>query len=160
MKLIPKDKRTEWEFHVPGDPKGQPRPKAFARKMGTAYVARVYTPGTAEEWKSAIATSVKEIGLAGRMITGPVSLRMECVFARPKSHFGSGKNSALVKASAPPHHTAKPDLDNITKAAKDALTHVGVWRDDSQVTTAHLTKCYAVGNGPSSTQFTVFQILI
>lgn len=142
-----------WEFSVPGEPKGQPRAKAFARKMGSTYVARVYNPGTAEAWKSAIAIAVREHGLAGRMLTGPVRLRMSCHFQRPKSHFGAGKNAAHLKAGAPQHHLGKPDLDNVVKAAKDAMTQLGVWRDDSQVIEEILAKGYSTGAA-----FTRFEI--
>lgn len=42
-------------FFIHGDPKPQPRPRAFARRMGAKFVARVYDAGTAEGWKSQIA---------------------------------------------------------------------------------------------------------
>lgn len=29
-------------FRITGEPKGQPRPRAFARKMGNVHVARFY----------------------------------------------------------------------------------------------------------------------
>jgi len=144
-----------YEFEVTGDPKGQPRPKAFARKMGNKYTARVYDPGTAEGWKSAIAIAVKEAEIQGLMLEGPVSLTMVAIFARPKSHFGSGKNSAIIKPSAPFWHTGKPDLDNIIKAAKDALTQLGVWRDDSQVCKSHTEKPYATGKGHARSIFRI-----
>jgi len=55
-------------FFVPGEPKGQPRPRAFARKMGDKFVARVFDAATAEGWKGAIAAvaqpSVKLYGEA------------------------------------------------------------------------------------------------
>ena len=37
------------EFFVEGDPKPQPRPRAFARKIGNKFMARVYDAGTAEK---------------------------------------------------------------------------------------------------------------
>ena len=46
-------------FSVDGEPKAQPRPKAFARNFGNKWQARVYDPGTAEGWKSLIAIAVK-----------------------------------------------------------------------------------------------------
>jgi len=153
-KLIPKSKQPrEWEFTVPGDAKGQPRQRHFAKKMGTTFVARSYDPGTAEGWKSLIAQAVRETGLAGKMITGPVRLRMICNFKRPASHYGSGKNADVLKPKAPRHHLAKPDLDNVVKAAKDAFTQLGVWRDDSQVIEESLVKEYAMG-----APFTIFTI--
>src|SRR4029077_12784124 len=53
-----------FRFVVIGDPKGQPRPRAFAKKIGiNTYVARVYDAASAEAWKSAIALSAREAGL-------------------------------------------------------------------------------------------------
>jgi len=38
-------------------------------------------------------------------------------------------------------HTSKPDLDNMVKLVKDALTGV-FWRDDSQIDALDARKCY------------------
>lgn len=42
-----------------------------------------------------------------------------------------GRLAVLVEAAPPDRR--KRDLDNITKALLDALTHAGVWLDDSQI---------------------------
>jgi Holliday junction resolvase RusA-like endonuclease len=131
---------TRIEFTVVGEPKGQPRPRAFARKMGDKFVARVYDDGTAEKWKS-------DIAIAGRPhipaapIEGPVRLDVDFVFPRPKY---------LMRAKDPAGeipHTAKPDRDNCEKALLDALKTLGFFRDDSQVCAGEVTKWYAAKNG-------------
>lgn len=38
-----------------------------------------------------------------------------------------------VRIDASPPDRRKRDLDNVTKALLDALTHAGVWLDDSQI---------------------------
>jgi len=63
-------------------------------------------------------------------IKGPVFLSLTFVMPRPKSN----KNQ---------FHTVRPDLDNLAKAAMDALTDAGAWRDDSQVCSLNLVKIYA-----------------
>lgn len=128
-------------FVVLGDPKGQPRPKAFAFKGH----ARVYDPGTAENWKSQIAEAVRQAGAVGIMIPHPLSVTIHCHFRRPKGHYRTGKNAAELKADAPTWHTNKPDFDNVAKAACDALTHLGVWKDDAQVVRATVIKRYSDG---------------
>lgn len=138
---------------VYGEPKGQPRQRHFAIKIGGKYTARAYTPGTAEAWKSAIACAAKETGIADLNHRGPVHVVMIFEFARPKSHYGSGKNANTVKAGAPRRHLGKPDLDNVAKAAMDALTQVGVWHDDSQVERVFMEKIWA--EGASKTLFTI-----
>lgn len=122
-----------------GDPKGQPRPKAFSR----GGIAKVYDPGTAEGWKGQIALAVKEAGVNGIMLDTPVILTITACFARPKGHFHTGKKAGVVKPSAPTYHTSKPDFDNVAKAACDALTQLGIWRDDSLVVDARVEKLYS-----------------
>lgn len=134
-------------FQVSGDPKGQPRPRAFARRMGAKFVARVYDAGTAEEWKSLIATAAKPF--APREPLGcAFYVQLHFIFRRPAHHYRGGKFSAELKASAPLFHTAKPDADNLAKAVLDCLTQLGCfWRDDQQVTQLYVSKSYGVMPG-------------
>lgn len=123
---------------VPGDPKGQPRPRAFARKMGDRFVARVYESGTSEHWKSQIARAL-EGRLPEHATLGPVAVSMDFRFARPKGHFGKRG----LREAAPRWHHGKPDLDNLAKAVLDALSTLRVWEDDRQVTELVLSKRWA-----------------
>ena len=43
----------------------------------------------------------------------------------------------------------KRDLDNLTKAVLDALTHAGVWEDDSQINDLRITRSKQVEKGGS-----------
>jgi len=61
-----------------------------------------------------------------------VSLSVVFRFRRPKSHFRSGKNFNVMKATSPLYHTQKPDLTKLVRCLEDALTGV-VWNDDCQV---------------------------
>jgi Holliday junction resolvase RusA-like endonuclease len=119
-------------FFVSGEPKAQPRPKAFARNFGGKWMARVYTPGSAEYWKSQIAIAAKPF-LPTVPFAGPIKLSQVYYFARPKSHYRTGKNASLLRPDAPVDHESKPDCENLQKATQDALTQLGFWRDDSQV---------------------------
>lgn len=40
--------------------------------------------------------------------------------------------------------TSKPDIDNLLKAALDALTDAGMWSDDSQVVQVNAAKMYGI----------------
>ena len=132
-----------FSFFVPGIPKAQPRPRAFARKMGNGkYVARVYEAGTAENWKSAIPVAAVQ-NRPPSPIDGPIRVDMEFFFPRPLSHYVGGKASNPVKPTAPDWHTQKPDRDNLDKAVLDALTQIGgFWHDDAQVCAGRLSKLY------------------
>lgn len=129
---------TSIQFFVSGEPKGQPRPRAFARRMGNKFVARVYDVGTAEQWKSQIALAAKPF-IPTEPITGAVALRILFHLPRPKAH---SRSNGELKPTAPTWHVGKPDLDNFAKAVMDALTQIGVWLDDSQVASLTLLKQY------------------
>ena len=134
-------------FAVQGEPKAQPRPRAFARKMGSAWVARVYDAATAEGWKSLIALAARP-HRPRAPIVGPVRVDLCFYFARPKSHFRTGKLSGVLRDDAPKFHTQKPDRDNLEKAVLDALTQVGgFWKDDSQVCAGSVSKRYGIPCG-------------
>jgi len=135
-------------FLVVGVPKGQPRPRAFARRVaGGKFVARVFDAGTAEGWKSCVAHAAKGSEPAAP-IDGPVRVRMTFLFARPKHHHMSGDPSRPLKPGAPKYHTGKPDNDNLQKAVLDALTQTGgFWHDDAQVAAVRSFKCYGATPG-------------
>ncbi len=122
------------DFFVPGEPKGQPRPRAFAR----GGKARVYDPGTAEGWKGQVALAAKE-HLPPTPIDIPVAMHLRFHLPRPRGHFGK----AGIKPAAPCHHVARPDIDNLAKAVIDALVAIGFLRDDCLVHLLFLTKRYA-----------------
>ncbi len=123
-------------FYVHGTPVGQPRPRACVRGKH----AGMYDPGTADVWKAAVAAEAKR-QWNGQQFTGPVKLSLQVWMPRPKSHLRANGD---LKPNAPRWHIAKPDLDNIEKAIKDAITTAGIWKDDSLVCAVGKTKMYAV----------------
>lgn len=125
------------QFFVPGDPKGQPRARRGAGK-------HMYTPDTANGFKECIYAVARE-HTPKVPLTGPVSMTVTAVFARPKSHYGTGKNADKLRSDAPHYHTSKPDRDNVEKAILDALTRLGFWKDDAQVCDGRMTKIYEGG---------------
>lgn len=126
-------------FTVYGVPVAQPRPRAFARRMGDKVVARMYDAGTADIWKSQIAEAARAVA-PDFPHHGPVRVRVAFVMPRPKSHF---RSNGELRTNAPFHHTGKPDIDNLQKALFDALTQSGgIWIDDSQIACSHGTKHY------------------
>jgi Holliday junction resolvase RusA-like endonuclease len=151
--MTPAQEIDLFRFVVRGEPKGQPRPRAFARRIvGDKFMARVYDAGTAEGWKSQIAIVAREQGLYDKQLSGPLFLSMVCFFQRPKSHFGTGKNLDIVKkVKECEYHVNKPDLDNIVKAAQDALKLLGAYSDDSQLAKIHCEKRWSLL--PSYTEF-------
>jgi Holliday junction resolvase RusA-like endonuclease len=127
-----------------GDPKGQPRARAFARKMGAKHVARMYDSDVADAWKRAVDIGIeRELKAAGALDpVGAFECKLTFFFRRPKSHYGKGGH---VKASAPICHVSKPDADNLAKLVLDRITRGGrIWRDDSQVAKLRVDKFWAI----------------
>lgn len=142
-------------FFAQGEPRGQPRPRAFVRRVGNQAFARVYDDGTAENWKSCIAAAAKPHA-PSEPLTGP--LQVDCIFYFPrlKGHFGSGKNEGRLKESAPRFHVVRPDLDNAIKAVLDALTHLRFWLDDCRVVKSWSEKRYEhLPHLPAGCQITI-----
>ena len=63
-------------------------------------------------------------------LSGGVVLEFRAVFPPPKS---AGKKARAAMLRGQQYHTHKPDLDNLTKQLKDAMTRLQFWRDDRQV---------------------------
>lgn len=136
-----------------GIPKGQPRPRAFARidSVGRAK-ARVYDPGTAEAWKSAVVVA----GASARPkqpIEGPVSVVMYFMMPRPKRLYR--KKDPAWGIPCP----SKPDWDNLAKGTLDAMTADGWWRDDAQIVDARVSKNYHEKDGAPGAMITVAELV-
>ena len=134
-------------IRVYGDPKAQPRGRAFAMKTkGGKVSARVYNPKTAEGWKSLLAVAARPLTPAEPMV-GPVRLKCNFIFPRPKAHFVSGDRSRPLKKVSPFWHTIKPDVDNLSKPIMDTLKTLGFYHDDSQICTLITSKAYGTDPG-------------
>jgi len=55
------------------------------------------------------------------------------VYARPKGHYRTGRNAAMLRDSAPLFKASAPDLDKLQRALGDALTQAGIVRDDALI---------------------------
>ena len=106
---------------VPGDPVPQPRPRvSTAGGFARAYVPKNHP---VHAYREAIALAAAVAGL--REQAKPVSVVIDAVFARPKSHL----TKSGVKSTAPA--LPRPDVDNLGKAVLDALQEV--MGDDTHV---------------------------
>ena len=93
--------------------------------------AQAYNPQSAV--KEEIRRLIKiKIGKDFVLSNEALLIGVDSYFPRPKSHYGTGKNSAKLKLSAPMYHIIKPDHDNLVKFYSDAMTGI-VYHDDKQV---------------------------
>lgn len=119
-------------FSVPGDPVPQPRPRITVRgKHGHAYVPADHP---IHAYRQAVAIAAKAAG-AEPTERAPLTLVVDLVFARPKSHY---RKSGL-REDAPT--LPRPDCSNCLKGIEDALNGVA-WVDDSQVGRVVVEKSY------------------
>ena len=120
-------------FSVAGDPVPQPRARITTRgKFAHAYTPKKHA---IHQYRQAIS----QAAIAAMGDEDPtsecVSVVIDAVFARPKSHM----NKRGVKATAP--KLPRPDCDNIAKGVLDALALI-VWLDDTLVQRLVVEKSY------------------
>lgn len=97
-------------------------------------------------WRATITAYAKQAmrdSDTGFPVRDPVQVHMTFYFARPKAHYGTGRNAGTVKGSAPVLHSHQPDLDKLIRAVNDGITDAGLWADDCQVATLICSKQYA-----------------
>lgn len=75
-------------------------------------------------------------------IDAPVRIDCYFYFPRPKSHYGTGKNSGVLKANAPVWYFSKPDRDNLDKFVLDAMKGI-ILRDDCYACAGEIEKKYS-----------------
>lgn len=109
MKLI-------YNVFIEGEPKAQPRPRK-------GRYGNFYNPPTADVWKQTVQAAFLKEGCKP-MIQGRVMIKIHFFF-----HRSTGLNGNIIPK------TTKPDADNLWKPVMDALTNIGIWKDDCQVDT-------------------------
>ena len=133
------------DLTVFGRPAPQGSKKAFARggKVAMVEMSKHVKPWR-EDVRAAALLLLSEHGRAGYPLDGPLLVDMIFTAERPKGHYRTGRNSHLLKATAPLRPTGAPDLSKLARSTEDALTSAGVWRDDSRVVEyGRLAKVYA-----------------
>ena len=140
---------TSIEITVLGVPAPQGSKRGFAIKAKGAYtgkVAQVESSAKVKPWRMAVKYAAMEARPApGAPMSGAVVLEVVFILVRPKSHYGTGRNTRLLKPSAPLRPTGRPDLDKLLRSTFDALGEAGVWGDDAQVVSVLGMKVYADG---------------
>jgi len=134
-------------FFVPGTPRGQQRPR-FVRKLGIAFTPKE-TRVAADDVRGDYLAQY-----AGQPLwEGPIRLLVGARYDIPSSRPGWYKHQIVCGPSSWPR-TIRPDLDNIVKLVKDALSKVA-WKDDAQVFEIVAGKWWCLGNEVPGTQITI-----
>jgi Holliday junction resolvase RusA-like endonuclease len=114
---------------------GEPVPQPRVRVSTRGGFARAYVPSNHPV--HAFRQQISRLASRCWQTDQPVSVTINAVFSRPKSHY----NKSGVKASAP--LLPRADADNVAKAVLDAITDSGaIWHDDKQVAKLTVDKRY------------------
>ena len=114
--------------------RGHPAPQGSKRHVGNGRM--VESSKHVAPWREAVrhtATISYALTNPEGPIDAPIVVDMVFTFARPKSHYRTGRNAHLLRDAAPTHPTGPPDLSKLARSTEDALTDAGVWRDDALV---------------------------
>jgi Holliday junction resolvase RusA-like endonuclease len=122
------------KLSILGEPKAQKRHRHV--RMGN--FVRQYDPSAADKGDF---LSIVQYNAPKEPFCAPLAVAIRFYFTRPKSHFKTGKNSHIMKDTAPLWHTSKPDVDNMAKFLMDSLNKI-YWKDDSYISECWVTKQY------------------
>jgi Holliday junction resolvase RusA-like endonuclease len=127
-------------FTVHGTPRPQGSMALFRARNGhevAKYAATVY------EWRGLVTVAARAARPDGPILAGPLRVSLGFELARPRSHFGTGRNAGTVKTSAPGRPYVAPDLDKLARAVLDGITDAGTWwTDDGQIAALTAAKTY------------------
>lgn len=98
---------------------------------------RAFYSGRYADYLPAARSAVASLGLAP--VDYPCQIRAAFLVPRPKSHYGTGRNSARLRAGKPAYPPG--DLDNFVKALLDALQPAAL-ADDSLVVALEAVKVW------------------
>lgn len=135
-------------FKVCGDPVAQGRPRFASKGRGGKPLpfVRTYDPKKSRDWKEDVRLQAITCQ-ADTLLQGALKMNLTFILQRPKGHYGKKG----LRPSAPFYHITKPDLDNMVKGIKDALSGV-CYERDQQICELHADKEYtADGEAPGVT---------
>jgi Holliday junction resolvase RusA-like endonuclease len=143
---------TRLEFFVEGHPQTAgsktaiPNPKDPQRP----FVVESGDRTAKKTWREDVRAAARQaaFGLPEWRLEGPFAVEFVFHRLRPKSHYGSGRNADLVKASAPAYPVTRPDALKLARAVEDALTAI-LWHDDAAIVDERLRKVWGQREGVS-----------
>lgn len=138
--LVPVE-RPAVRFFVPGVPQPGGSKKGFVVKTKTGRHRAVITDDAKHNatWRAVVSLAARQH--IDRPFLGPVVFFFDFTMPRPKSHYGTGRNAAVLKPSAPRPHTVRPDSSKLERSTEDALKGIA-WIDDCQVVDHRTRKLY------------------
>lgn len=137
---------------------GTPAPQGSKRGFvagGRAVVVDDNKPAL-RNWRQDVKAAALET--RSSMSRQPVEVSVTFFLARPKGHYGTGRNAGTVRGSAPRHPAVKPDLDKLLRSTLDGLKEAGIYDDDAQVVIVAGVKQYCRSGQAPGASITVREI--
>ena len=133
----------EIHFTVHGKPQpaGSKQSYPYKKKDGKLGVGVTDANPNVKPWQAMVQSAAMDAMEGCEILRGPLSVLFMFFLQRPKSHYGTGRNSGVLKPSAPQYPTTRPDALKLCRGAEDALTQI-VYSDDSQIVREEISKDY------------------
>lgn len=121
---------------------GRPGPQGSKRHVGRGIM--VESSKHVKPWREAVKAAALDALDGAAPMAGAVYVEAVFSFVRPRNHYGTGRNAAVLKESAPqwPMSKSSNDVDKHLRSTFDALTDAGVWLDDAQVAAVNARKVW------------------
>lgn len=135
-------------FFVFGKPQPAGSKRAFCMRKGGAFTGRAIVTDAnpkSRDWKTDVRREAERC-FEGEPWKAPIHLTLNFILSRPKNHYRTGKNAALLREDAPPYPVSKPDATKLCRGVEDALTGI-LWTDDALIVSQRITKAYGAHQG-------------
>lgn len=123
---------------------GTPAPQGSKRHVGNGVM--VESSAKVKPWREAVKTAAIEAMDADEWPIrqgDPTWVDVTFLFARPQSHYRTGRHAHLLRDNAPAQHINRPDIEKLTRSTYDAFTEAGIWDDDCRAYRSDNTKAWA-----------------
>jgi Holliday junction resolvase RusA-like endonuclease len=130
---------------------GAPAPKGSLKCIGRKGRHQLVEDAKrTKPWRERVTVGARRLTVSG--LSGPLGVEVTLTVDRPAWHYGTGRNAAKLKASAPPYPHKRStgiggDVDKLERTILDALEDAGVLTDDAQVVELIGRKTFRDGPG-------------
>lgn len=126
---------------------GEPTPKGSLKCVGRNGSHQLIEDNRrTKDWRTTVAFWIRRKWDAAAPKGQPLGAEVTFTVKRPASHYGTGRNALVLKATAPAHPVshATGDVDKLLRLILDAIQDTDVLPDDCAVVEATARKAYAL----------------
>lgn len=140
---------------------GTPGAQGSKRHVGRGIM--VESSKKVKPWRSDVKAAAEAAAIASdewEPATDAVGTEITFRFARPRSHYRTGRNAHLLRDDAPIYVTSRGagDNDKLQRSTFDALTASGLIADDSLIVAVHAYKVYAASHETPGATITLYTV--